>query len=177
MELTPYLIYGLYCPITDNLHYIGQSSRYLTRPLEHMSRSHSRKVREWVSDLKELGHAPKIKVLEYLINPDSLNDREVYWIQKSIADGCFLLNVLNNTAKDLPTARLELNTLYEDNSYRIIADYIKGKRKQVHLTQPELAQKAGVGLRFVRELEQGKKSTLRIDKINQVLKLFGMEVG
>ena len=44
------------------------------------------------------------------------------------------------------------------------------------LTQPELAEKAGVGLRFIRELEQGKQ-TLRLDKVNQVLKLFGYEVG
>jgi len=40
----------------------------------------------------------------------------------------------------------------------------------------DLAAKAGVGLRFVRELEQGKQ-TLRIDKVNQVLALFGYEVG
>lgn len=44
------------------------------------------------------------------------------------------------------------------------------------LTQPELAKKAGVGLRFMRELEQGKQ-TLRLDKVNQVLQLFGCEVG
>lgn len=43
------------------------------------------------------------------------------------------------------------------------------------LTQPELAEKAGVGQRFVRELEQGKE-TLRLDKVNQVLKLFGYEM-
>jgi y4mF family transcriptional regulator len=53
---------------------------------------------------------------------------------------------------------------------------IKEKRKQLNLTQPELAEKAGVGLRFVRELEQGK-TTLRMDKVNQVLKLFGNELG
>lgn len=53
---------------------------------------------------------------------------------------------------------------------------IKEKRKTLGLTQDDLAQKAGVGLRFVRELEQGK-STLRIDKVNQVLKLFGHELG
>lgn len=45
-----------------------------------------------------------------------------------------------------------------------------------NLTQVDLAEKSGVGLRFVRELEQGKQ-TLRIDKINHVLALFGHEVG
>lgn len=57
-----------------------------------------------------------------------------------------------------------------------LADFVKEKRKSVKLTQPELAEKAGVGLRFVRELEQGKE-TLRLDKVNQVLQLFGYEVG
>ena len=55
-------------------------------------------------------------------------------------------------------------------------EFVKEKRIAVRLTQPELAEKAGVGLRFVRELEQGKE-TLRMDKINQVLKLFGYELG
>lgn len=54
--------------------------------------------------------------------------------------------------------------------------FIKEKRRLAHLTQPELAEKAGVGLRFVRELEQGK-NTLRLDKVNQVLQLFGYQVG
>lgn len=57
-----------------------------------------------------------------------------------------------------------------------LADFVREKRKSVNLTQPELAEKAGVGLRFVRELEQGKES-LRLDKVNQVLRLFGFAVG
>lgn len=57
-----------------------------------------------------------------------------------------------------------------------IAEFIKEKRKQLKLTQPDLAARAGVGLRFVRELEQGKES-VRLDKVNQVLALFGSEVG
>ncbi len=48
-------------------------------------------------------------------------------------------------------------------------------RKQHHLTQEELAAKAGVGLRFIREAEQGKQ-TLRMDKVNQVLALFSAEL-
>lgn len=57
-----------------------------------------------------------------------------------------------------------------------IASFVKARRKAVKLTQPELAEKAGVGLRFLRELEQGKNS-LRLDKVNQVLQLFGYQVG
>ncbi|MBN2395800.1 MAG: helix-turn-helix transcriptional regulator [Candidatus Atribacteria bacterium] len=57
-----------------------------------------------------------------------------------------------------------------------LSKFIKEKRKGLRLTQIELSEKAGVGIRFVRELEGGKK-TLRIDKINQVLDLFGYELG
>ncbi len=57
-----------------------------------------------------------------------------------------------------------------------ISLHVKNKRKQNKLTQPELALKAGVGLRFVRDLEQGK-NTLRMDKVNDVLRLFGETLG
>lgn len=54
--------------------------------------------------------------------------------------------------------------------------FVKQKRRELSLTQKDLALNAGVGLRFVRELEQGKK-TLRLDKVNDVLALFGKEAG
>lgn len=57
-----------------------------------------------------------------------------------------------------------------------LSEYVKQMRKRYNLTQVELSEKSGVGLRFVRELEQGKQ-TLRLDKVNQVLNLFGTELG
>ncbi len=57
-----------------------------------------------------------------------------------------------------------------------LRDFVKSKRKELGLTQEDLSFKAGVGLRFVRDLEQGKQS-LRTDKVNQVLSLFGYELG
>mgnify|MGYP000476966333 FL=1 len=56
----------------------------------------------------------------------------------------------------------------------IIGDYIKQERKRVGLTQEEFAIRSGLGLRFVRELEQGKE-TVRLDKVNQALAMFGKE--
>ena len=55
-----------------------------------------------------------------------------------------------------------------------IAIFIKQKRKEAGLTQEEFAIRSGLGLRFVRELEQGKE-TVRMDKVNQALAMFGME--
>ena len=57
-----------------------------------------------------------------------------------------------------------------------ISEFVKKNRKELHLTQPELAARVGVGLRFLRELEQGKQS-LRMDKVNQVLSYFGTTCG
>ncbi|CAN5118472.1 helix-turn-helix domain-containing protein [soil metagenome] len=57
-----------------------------------------------------------------------------------------------------------------------LIEFIKTKRNEQKLTQEKLALKAGVGLRFIRELEQGK-NTLRMDKVNQVLQLFGHQLG
>lgn len=54
-----------------------------------------------------------------------------------------------------------------------IAKFIKEKRKEVGLTQEEFAIRSGLGLRFIRELEQGKE-TVRMDKVNQALAMFGM---
>ena len=57
-----------------------------------------------------------------------------------------------------------------------LSKLVKEKRKALKLTQAELASRAGVGLRFVRDLEQGHKN-LRSDKINQILHMFGHELG
>jgi y4mF family transcriptional regulator len=54
-----------------------------------------------------------------------------------------------------------------------IGKFIKTERKKAGLTQQEFAMRSGLGLRFVRELEQGKQ-TVRLDKVNQALAMFGM---
>ena len=58
----------------------------------------------------------------------------------------------------------------------LISATLKKLRKEHGLTQEDLAMKSGVGLNFVRQLEQGKP-TLRMDKVNQVLAMFGYELA
>ncbi len=55
-----------------------------------------------------------------------------------------------------------------------IAEFVKASRKEAGLTQEQFAMRSGLGLRFVRELEQGKE-TVRLDKVNAALALFDME--
>ena len=62
--------------------------------------------------------------------------------------------------------------MYNYGVMNSIARFIKQKRKEAGLTQEEFAIRSGLGLRFVRELEQGKE-TVRMDKVNQALAMFG----
>ena len=57
-----------------------------------------------------------------------------------------------------------------------IADFVRQQRKNYKLTQRDLADRSGVGVRFIRELEGGK-ATLRMDKVNMVLDIFGAKLG
>ena len=58
----------------------------------------------------------------------------------------------------------------------LLSATLKTLRKEYGLTQEDLALKCGVGLNFVRQLDQGKP-TLRMDKVNQVLAMFGYELA
>lgn len=58
----------------------------------------------------------------------------------------------------------------------LLSATLKKLRKEHGLTQEDLAMKSGIGLNFVRQLEQGKP-TLRMDKVNQVLAMFGYELA
>ena len=58
---------------------------------------------------------------------------------------------------------------------KALSDFVKQRRKEVNLTQEEFAERAGVALTVIRKIEQGK-SNLNVDKVNQVLALFGHEL-
>lgn len=66
--------------------------------------------------------------------------------------------------------------MYSKEYNMTLSEHVKSLRKQEKLTQQELADRAGVGIHFVRDLEQGKK-TLQMDKVNDVLRLFGECLG
>ena len=64
------------------------------------------------------------------------------------------------------------------NAYKMnqLADFVKNRRKKLSLTQEEFAEKAGVALTVIRKIEQWKEN-LSLSKVNQVLLMFGHEVG
>lgn len=169
------LIYALCCPFTDEVHYIGKSTQGMIRPLNHLSNSHSEKIKEWVGNLKELGYVPIVKVLEYVSLEEDLDGRERYWIQRELNKNSLLLNscLISPT---LVTHNLdELLGDGDGMDMLKIGTFIKEQRKNVNITQEEFADKAGVALTVVRKVEQGK-TNFNTDGLLQMLKMFGATI-
>ena len=169
------LIYSLCCPFTNEVHYIGKSTQGMIRPLNHLSNSHSEKVKEWVNNLKEIGHAPVVKVLEYVSLEEDIDGRERYWIQREINKGSLLLNSFLITPLLIESKLDNLLGNGEDMESFKIGVFIKERRKRLKMNQEEFAGRAGVALTVVRKLEQGK-TNLNIDSLLQVLKMFGCTI-
>jgi y4mF family transcriptional regulator len=168
------IIYGLYHPITKKPVYVGKSTVGLDRPWAHIDeKSHSSKVNEWVNELKTNGLSPVLIVLDQAETNEVLAKKEVFWINSIINDGYPLLNqsLVN------PVYFLLESSYNDDDHLREIRLFIKMKRKQNKLTQQELADKAGVGIRFIRELEQGPKTNFNIETLQKVLSLFGVRLS
>ncbi len=166
------LIYSLCCPFTSKVHYIGKTTQGMIRPMEHLSRSHSEKIRNWVEDLKKLNYAPVVKILESVSEEEDLDDRERFWIQREINKGSLLLNTFLVTPL-LISHDLEVTITGKiGDEYLRIGKFIKEKRKQLNLTQEEFASRCGVALTVIRKIEQGK-SNLQLDRLLHVLMMFG----
>ena len=171
-----YLIYALYCPVRNRPVYVGKSSAGMHRPFDHIKeRSHSHKVNEWIHSLKKDGLSPILVILDYATNEDLLNEKETFWIHKFISEGNFLLNQQKIKAiifDILPYCDIPNKAGIED-----VAIFIRAKRKQTKLTQQDLSKKAGVGLRFIRDIEQNTKGNFNTKSILKVLSLFGATLG
>lgn len=165
------LIYALYCPIHNKPVYIGQSSVGMNRPFKHIKeKSHSIKVNSWIEDLRHQGLEPILVILEHNFEDKYLNDKEQFWINKHLNKGCLLFN--QNGISPAFYQATEFDIVNADFLYEIRM-FIKGRRKILKMTQKELAERAGVGLRFLRELEQGNKSNFNTASIEKVLMLMG----
>jgi hypothetical protein len=167
------LVYALFCPYTNKAVYVGQSSVGLDRPFDHVKeKSHSVKVNEWVNMLKSEGKEPTVVVLEHTFDKEYLDDKEQYWLNHFLNKGHLLLNQKNVTPEFYSTTDFDMDT-NEDDYLAEVRLFVKGRRRVLGLTQPELAQKSGVGLRFLRELEQGTKTNFNTDSLYKLLKLLG----
>lgn len=172
---TQKLIYILCCPITGDAHYVGKTTQGMTRPLQHLKESHNHKIKEWVSDLRELSHKPIIKIIEQVDEYTNLDSRELYWIQKYLNDGALLLNVNLIKPFIISPNTSELLNDSKDTSIEAISEFVKIKRKSHNMTQEDFALRAGVALTVVRKIEQGK-SNVNLEGLLQVLRILGYTI-
>jgi DNA-binding XRE family transcriptional regulator len=169
------LIYALKCPFTNSMHYIGKSTQGMTRPLQHLKQSHSEKINQWVNELKQIGHSPIVEVIEYVNINDDIDKRERYWIQKELNNGTYLLNSILISPL-LISPNLE-QILSDDDGFDMlkIATFIKEKRRQIKMTQPEFSERFGISLKVLRKIEQGK-TNIMLDGLFEVLHIFGCTI-
>lgn len=72
-------IYALRDPITDDVHYVGQTNHLHRRLKQHLKETDNSKKTEWIRELKKLGLTPSIKVLEK-VPPEEAGPAEKKWI-------------------------------------------------------------------------------------------------
>ena len=167
------LIYCLKCPFTDDVHYIGKSTSGMIRPSQHLTKSHSNKIQEWVKELKILGQKPNIEVLMYVSYNENIDDCEGYLIKKYLSKGAYLLN--NNLVKPIHI----LPALEKKNNKSIgsIGLFIKKRRKESGFSQEKFAEYIGVSITVLRQLEQGIDKGFNTTQLNIILSAFGCELG
>lgn len=163
------IVYALYHPVKSVPVYVGKTINGIDRPWKHITeKSHSNKVNDWVKELKEHSMQPVIVVLDRADDDVTLDKKETFWINSFINDGFALLNhhLIN-------PAYFSLSYYKGDDYLSEVRVFIKRKRKENNLTQLDLANKAGVGLRLIRDIEQGKKTNFNTDVLQKIISLFG----
>lgn len=164
-------IYSLKCPFTNEVHYIGKTTKGMTRPLSHLKKSHSEKIQQWVEELKTFGQKPLIDIVCFVSEAEDIDSVEQYHIRKYLEKGCYLLNAQSvKPLSILPNLDKEDETGIDN-----ISNFLKTRRKNVNLTQEEFAERAGVALTVVRKLEQGK-SNVNLNSLITLLSMFGCKI-
>lgn len=165
------LIYGLYCPFTNEPHYVGKTTNSMVRPLSHLNNSHSDKINEWVTQLKFLGHKPKIEIIEEC-KLDVLDKREKYWIETLIKEGYYLLNKTNNNSNKILSKK---DYQFNDDDIILIGEKIKKKRKESGFTQKDVSILSGINRTTYINIENGDKKT-SLDNLKKVLTVLGFKI-
>lgn len=160
--MNKYYVYLHTNPLTKKPFYVGKGTG--KRAFDNKARND--KWLEEYNSIAEKGLIFEVSILHVCDTEEEALDLETIEIHLRTKAGQTLTNIMKTDAEPPISQKIE------EDSIRM---FVKIKRKSINLTQKELATRCGVGLRFIRDLEQGKKS-LRLDKVNQVLNYFGGSV-
>lgn len=169
-QLKKWYVYAHINPVNGQTFYIGKG----TGNRAYNAKGRNTSWTMYVNGLTNQGLTYSISVLHICDNEQDALDLESIEINNRLRSGNGLLNRIVVIDTIVPESLQELDYPIEMNHSELV-QFVKKRRLSLKLTQAETANKAGVGLRFVRDLEQGKQ-TLRMDKVNQVLRLFGSKL-
>ena len=158
------IIYGLRDPRNDVYQYIGKSTVGEKRPLQHLTKSHSSHVNDWVKTLEENWLYPKIDIIEEVKDINNLADREKYWIGYYYDINPSLLNIMLMPGQLVET-RSDDDAKDFDGLFRImhnISSMLKRERLCRKLTQQQLSELMGVSRSTLSLLEKGDNVSLAV---------------
>lgn len=193
MGMNKNIIYGLKDPRTDEYKYVGKSTNGIERAKSHISHSHNPLVSEWICELKQNNYIPDVVVLESVSDWTQLIDKEKYWVGKLSNEEHDLLNVLitnsYNSSMDTYNKKLKeqidnrekvllekLNkSMMQFGNESNIGELIKRRRKTLKITQQQLSDVSGIGLRTLKLIELNKSNTT-INTLVKILDTLGYEL-
>ena len=169
-----------------------KSIQGVERAKTHLNHSHNPLVNQWIRELKSEDYEPLIHVLEDVEDWTQLADKEKYWVGKLLGEGADLFNVLiresyNDSAKaynDRISLQLsQRKQLLEDKLTKSISHFggckdlaqlIKRRRKILKITQRQLAEISGIGVRTLKSIEDGDANPT-INTLTNILDTLGYE--
>jgi DNA-binding XRE family transcriptional regulator len=157
------IIYGLRDPRNDVYQYIGKSTVGNERAIQHLKKSHSEKVNEWIKTLEKNWQYPIIDMIEKVDDIENLIEREKYWIEYYYNINPNLLNIqsIPSTLQNLRTEEDEINFNFLCNIIQDIPKILKKERLCRNLTQEELAKKMGAHRNTIIYCENDRNVNLK----------------
>ncbi len=171
------IIYGLRDPRNDVYQYIGKSTVGSKRALEHLTKSHSDKVNEWIKSLEDIWEYPLVDIIEEVNDLNELSNREKYWIE-------YYYNINPNLLNKLLIPKQINNVLSEDDGknfddlIRLITELpiiLKRQRLVRNLSQEELAKEMNVNRGTIVQIENGRSVNFK-NIYNYILVLKGIDI-
>lgn len=120
-------IYGLYCPIAEEIRYVGRSVRPVERLYQHMDEARTGAYmgtaakRDWLRELLEEDKEPELVILRILESGEDANEAEIEWMHRLLDDGCELVNRVPK--------RLEARLAEESRKRKMLEEAIERGRK------------------------------------------------
>lgn len=174
------IVYGLKDPRNDVYYYIGKSSVGKKRALQHLLKSHSEKVNNWINEVCDNGYNPIVDVIEEVEDLNNLNEREKYWVNYYSKNNPEILNIYlieNEHRKKKRICEEKLIRTEEDiEKFKTLSSIIdqihliiKNERKFNNWNQGKLAKKAGVARNTIVNLETGHENQIVLGNIKKIL--------